>query len=290
MICPMRMLLIVPAALAALAVAGPAGAATSTVSIYASGFSPKNVTVTQGDTVTWVNRDTVNHQVLATGGQFVSAILKPGQKYSFTFNTPGSYGYEDELHTKLTGKVTVKVAPPTLTLGVSQSSVVYGTKVTLTGTISSHAAGQQVTIYYRPYPQPNLIQRTTLLTSTGGTFSFLVEPQVLTTYQASWSGAFATPVTVQVRPHLALGRSGAWLIHVSGGRSFAGRSVQLQRLNGSTGQWVTLRKVQLDARSSARVTVTLPKGVNELRLTMSVNQAGAGYLGAIGPTITWRQK
>jgi hypothetical protein len=29
--------------------------------------------------------------------------------------------------------------------------------------------------------------------------------------------------------------------------------------------------------------------VSRLRLTMSVNQAGAGYLGVIGPTITWRQ-
>jgi len=290
MIRVMRTLIGALAALSALAIAGPAGAATSTVSIYGSGFSPKSVTVTQGDAVTWLNRDSVNHQVLATGGQFVSAILKPGQKYSFTFNSPGTYNYEDELHTKLTGKITVKVAPPTLTLAVSQPSIVYGTKVTLTGAISSHAAGQQVTIYYRPYPQPNLIQRTTLLTAAGGAFSFLVEPQVLTTYQASWSGAFATPVTVQVRPYLSLGRSGAWLVHVSGGRSFAGRSVQLQRLNASTGQWVTLRKVELDARSSARVALTLPKGVNKLRLTMSVNQAGAGYLGAIGPTITWRQR
>jgi hypothetical protein len=47
--------------------------------------------------------------------------------------------------------------------------------------------------------------------------------------------------------------------------------------------------VQLNARSSARVTLTLPKGVSKLRLTMSVNQAGAGYLGVIGPTITWRR-
>ncbi len=65
--------------------------------------------------------------------------------------------------------------------------------------------------------------------------------------------------------------------------------MQLQRLNAATGQWVTLRKVQLNLKSSARVALTLPKGVNKLRLTMSVNQAGAGYLGAIGPVVTWRQ-
>jgi plastocyanin len=286
----MRKLILAFAAVsAALAVAGPAGAANATISIYGSTFSPKNVTVTAGDTVTWVNRDNANHQVLAKGGQFASAILKPKQKYTHKFQTPGTYAFEDELNPKLTGKVTVKPAPPTLTLAVSQSTVVYGTKVTLTGTISSHAAGQQVTIYYRPYPQPNLIQRTTLLTATGGTFSFIVEPQVLTTYQASWSGAYATPVNVQVQPHLSLGKSGAWVVHVSGGRSFAGRSVQLQRLNVATGQWVTLKKVRLNSKSSARVTLTLPKGVSKLRLTMSVNQAGAGYLGVIGPTITWRQ-
>ena len=39
-----------------------------------------------------------------------------------------------------------------------------------------------------------------------------------------------------------------------------------------------------------KVSLTLPKGVNKLRLAMSVNQAGAGYLGVIGPTITWRQR
>lgn len=277
------------AAVLALMAAGPAGAATRTISIYASGFSPKDVTLTQGDTVTWVNRDSANHQVLADGGQFVSPILKKGQRYSFTFATVGAFGFKDELHPRLTGKITVKPAPPSLTLAASASSIVYGTKVTLSGTISSHAAGQPVTIYYRPYPQPNLIQRSTVLTSAGGAFSFLVEPQILTTYQAGWNGAFAAPTVIQVQPHLSLGHSGAWLVHVSGGHSFAGRSVQLQRLNPVTGQWVTLKKVQLNARSSARVALTLPKGVSKLRLTMSVNQAGAGYLGVIGPAVTWRK-
>jgi hypothetical protein len=65
--------------------------------------------------------------------------------------------------------------------------------------------------------------------------------------------------------------------------------VQFQRLNTATGQWVTLRKVILGSKSSARLLIALPKGINHLRLAMSVNQAGAGYLGTIGPTVTWRQ-
>jgi hypothetical protein len=40
----------------------------------------------------------------------------------------------------------------------------------------------------------------------------------------------------------------------------------------------------------ARVVVTLPKGLNHLRLAMSVNAAGAGLLGATSPVLNWRQK
>jgi len=71
--------------------------------------------------------------------------------------------------------------------------------------------------------------------------------------------------------------------------SFNGKAVQLQRLNTATGQWVTLKKVFLNSRSSARVIVKLPKGLNQLRVTMSVNQAGAGFLGAISSVVKWRQ-
>jgi plastocyanin len=285
----MRKLILAIAAVAALAVAGQAGAATKTINIYGYGFSPKSVTITEGDTITWYNHDNANHQVLADKGQFVSPILRPKQRFSFTFRAPGTYTYKDELHPKHTGKVVVKGLPPTLTMAASAPIVDFGTKATLSGVVSSHQAGEQVTIYYQPYPQANLIQRATLLTSTGGAFSFIVGPQVLTTYEASWKGAFATPTTIQVRPHPSIGRNGAWILHVAGGRSFAGRAVQFQRLNLSTGQWVTLAKPLLNARSSARVQVALPKGMNHLRLTMSVNQAGAGYLGVIGPTLNWRQ-
>jgi plastocyanin len=285
----MRKLILAFAAIAALAVAGPAGAATRTINIYGYGFSPKTVTITEGDTVTWVNRDNANHQVLADKGQFVSAILKPNQSFSFIFHAAGTYTYADELARTHRGTITVKGLPPTLTLAATESIVTYGTKVTLSGVVSSHLAGEQVTIYYQPYPQPNLIQRATLLTATGGTFSFIVEPQILTTYEATWKGAYATPTSIEVAPHLSLGRNNGWILHASGGHSFAGRSVQFQRLNGQTGQWVTLRKVMLNAKSSARVLIRLPKGLNRLRVTMSVNQAGAGFLGAISTTVTYQQ-
>jgi plastocyanin len=285
----MRKLFLAFAAVTALAIAGPAGAATKTINIYGSTFSPKSTTITQGDTVTWVNKDNTTHQILADKGQFVSPILKTNQSYSFTFNASGTYTYKDELHPKLTGTIVVKGLPPTLTLSASSQYIVYGDKVTLSGAVSNHKGGEQVTIYYQPYPQPNLIQRATVLTSSDGSFSFIVAPQIATSYQATWKGAYATPTSVQVQPKLTLGRNNGWIIHAAAGVSFAGRAVQLQRLNTATGQWVTLRKVLLNSRSSAKVIVKLPKGVNQLRVTMSVNQAGAGFLGAISPTVKYRQ-
>ena len=285
----MRKLILALAAVAALAVAGPAGAATKTINIFATTFSPTTATVTEGDTVTWVNKDKVNHQVLADKAQFVSAILRPNQSFSFVFRAAGTYTYKDELHPTLKGTILVKGLPPTLTLLASAPIVTFGTQVTLTGVVSSHAAGESVTFYNQPYPQPSQIQLATVLTTTGGVFSFLVQPQILTTYNAAWKGAFATPTSIQVAPKLTLGRNNGWILRAAGGNSFAGRALQFQRLNPSTGQWVTLKKVILNSRSSAKLLFHVPKGVNHLRVTMSVNQAGAGFLGAISSTVTYRQ-
>jgi plastocyanin len=286
----MRTLTVTLAAVAALAAPSVANAATKGVNIFSWGFSPANVTITQGDTVVWTNSDTANHQVIASKGEFVSTILHRGNQFSFTFNAAGTYHYSDELHPRLKGTIVVKGLPPSLTLGASAPIVTAGDQVTLSGTVSDHKPGESVSIYYQPYPQPNLILRATLLTTTGGNYSFVVAPGVLTTYQATWKGAYATPATIQVAPRLSLGRSGKWIVHVYSARSMAGREVQFQRLNVLTGQWVTLRMVMLGATSQARFELKLPKGMNKIRLTMSVNQAGAGYLGVVGPAITWRQR
>lgn len=288
---PMRRLLVILAALAGLVLAGPAGAATTkTVYVYGTAFSPKTVTITAGDTIKWVNRDNDTHQIYGAKGSFVSPILKRHQTYSFRFNAAGTYAYEDELHPRIKGTVVVKGAPPTLTLAASQAYMTFGDKLTVSGVVSNHRAGEQVTIFYQPYPQPNLIQRTVVVTSAGGAYSFAISPQVLTTYQAFWKGAYSAPATVQVQPRLSIGRNGVWILHASAGHTMAGRDVQFQRLNTSTGQWVTLVKATLNVRSSARVSVKLPKGLNHLRLAMSVNEAGAGYLAGFSPVLDWKQR
>jgi plastocyanin len=118
----MRRLLFVLAAALALTLPVNALAATKTVNIYGAIFQPATVTIKTGDAVKWVNKDNANHQIYADHGEFVSAILKPGQSFAFTFKAAGTYTYKDELHPTIRGTIVVKGAPPTRSQGTRSRS------------------------------------------------------------------------------------------------------------------------------------------------------------------------
>jgi plastocyanin len=71
-------------------------------------FNPVSVTVSVGATVTWENRDTVNHNVIADDGSFTSPDLGPGQTFSFTFARAGTYSYACHIHPSMKGTVVVR--------------------------------------------------------------------------------------------------------------------------------------------------------------------------------------
>src|SRR5205085_5168760 len=102
----MRRMLLLPLALVAtLVVAAAAGADTKTVQIVKSGFTPAATTITVGDSVTWKNADTDNHQVVANDGSFASPVLKPGESFTQTFSKAGRVNYHDALFTTHRGSV-----------------------------------------------------------------------------------------------------------------------------------------------------------------------------------------
>lgn len=292
----MKKLFIPLLAVAALAVgaspAMPASTATVTVQIKRSSFVPTNAKIKTGDTVRWVNSDTQNHQVVSNNGSFVSPILGPGKTYSHRFTASGTYRYHDGLNPTVRGVVTVTGPPPAVTIGASLPIIVYGQQVTLSGTASSGNANERVTIYQQPYPQTSFAEMTTVLTTTGGAWNLVLtpSPKVLTQYQAKWNGRTSVTVGVQVRPRIRLSyRNGTFTTIVQSAASHARRSVQAQRLS-RFGQWVTLKKVRLGGQSSAVFKLTLPTGKSRIRVAMSVNQAGAGYLAGFSPTITVRRR
>lgn len=82
---------------------------TNQVNIKGLAFSPTNITVTKGTTVTWTNNDTVTHTVTENDGQSGpnSGDLDSGKSYSFTYNTAGTFKYHCSIHSEMTGTVTV---------------------------------------------------------------------------------------------------------------------------------------------------------------------------------------
>ncbi len=284
----MRRLLILPVLLAALLAGPEALAATKTVEIRHNAFAPSTVRIVAGDTIRWRNVDTRNHQVVSTTGTFASPVLAPNRTYSFTFEVAGTYRYRDALNPTVMGIVRVAGAPPALIFTTSFPQITYGAAVTLSGQINSKRVGEQVLLTHQPYGQPSPIVLATVITGTDGTFSFVTKPRILTTYQASWKTAQSLAVTTAVAPAISFGRLNGFVTRVYAGRSMARKQVQLQRLS-PLGQWVTIKRVSLDLDSRARFRAELPLGVSRLRIAMSVNQAGVGYLGAFSREITFRR-
>ncbi len=71
-------------------------------------FMPGDLTVAAGTTVTWVNHDDVPHTVRTMDGAIKSKALDTDDKFSMTFDKPGTYEYFCSVHPKMTGKVVVK--------------------------------------------------------------------------------------------------------------------------------------------------------------------------------------
>jgi plastocyanin len=280
----MRKLVLAALAAAALAAAAPAEAATVTIQIARSGFSPKSVTIAFGDKVTWRNADTADHQIVADNGAFASPILKAGATYSFEFKAAGRYPYHDALKPTLKGTIVVKGPPPSITLGLSQPIVFFGQQITLTGVVSSKKAGESVTLFQLPQGQPSLVQLAVVLTGSGGVFTFVATPSILTSYEARWRGAISAQAHVQVKPKITfLPRARRFYAKVTAGVSLAGRFVYLQRRSGF-GQWVTVRKLRLGPLSGRIFSIPRAARTFTYRIYLTVNQAGPGYLDSASGT------
>jgi plastocyanin len=282
----MRRFIPIAVAGVALVLAAPASTATSTVQIKSTGFVPATVTINQDDSVTWTNTDTKDHQVVANGGSFASAILTPGKTYTHAFRAGGTFRYHDGLHPTLRGTITVRGAPPQVTLATSVPVVKFGTQVTLSGIVSNKRTGETVTLTALPFGQTTKQVIATLQTTANGAFSFSVTPQVNTTYQAQWKGSESS-VAVQVQPLIKLpfvSHSGWFHFYVTSGQSFAGRSVYLQRFT-LLHTWINVRKLQLGQQSgrimslkSARSAV--PRGRWSIRIYMPASEMPGGYIDA----------
>ena len=95
---------------AATGVPTPVQAADSSVTIDNFTFAPQQVTVKAGTTITWTNHDDIPHAIASSAKLFKSKALDTGDKFSFTFTTPGTYEYFCSLHPHMTARIVVEAA------------------------------------------------------------------------------------------------------------------------------------------------------------------------------------
>lgn len=272
--------------LAVLAVAPAlALAATKPVDITRAGFSPNKLTIDPGDTVTWTNKDTTPHQVVADQGKFpASLVLQSGQSYSYTFTRSGSYGYRDAFATNKRGTVTVRVG---VSMTASKMTMTYGATTTLSGSVSDGSSGETVTIDAQECGKTGFTKIATVKSGANGAWSYAAKPALNTVYEAHWKTAKSAQVTVKVRPGLTLGKLGSrrFAATVSAAQSFVGKYVVLQRFVRSRRAWVAVKRVTLSTVkagtpptmvTSARFRARLRRGTL-LRLFLPQSQAGACY-------------
>lgn len=78
----------------------------NTVTIQDFKFSPAEIAIQKGETITWINQDSVAHTV--TGKDINSASLTKGQSFKQTFNEAGVFDYHCTPHPTMKGKIIVK--------------------------------------------------------------------------------------------------------------------------------------------------------------------------------------
>src|SRR5271155_108743 len=82
--------------------------AAASITIDNFSFTPKEITVATGTTITWVNHDDVPHTVVSPDKKFRSKALDTDDQFSFTFTDAGSYNYFCSVHPMMIGKIIVQ--------------------------------------------------------------------------------------------------------------------------------------------------------------------------------------
>src|SRR5689334_22645512 len=106
----LAMAVIAATALAVVMGARPSAAAQINVMIEHYQFSPADLSVHVGDTVTWTNMDDAPHTVTTSSGpdKISSPTLNKGDTFSFTFTKTGVYAYYCAVHPDMKGSVNVE--------------------------------------------------------------------------------------------------------------------------------------------------------------------------------------
>jgi plastocyanin len=89
---------------------GSSGGSTppNTVVMMNTAFSPANLTVAKGTTVTWKNNDGFDHTSTSNTGVWDTGTIAGGASKTTNFPDAGTFDYHCAIHAGMTGKITVQ--------------------------------------------------------------------------------------------------------------------------------------------------------------------------------------
>jgi plastocyanin len=91
--------------------AGPASSVVIPVGAEALGnraYSPPDLEVVLGTTVTWRNADSVTHTSTSDAPGWNSGSVAPGGEFSFRFETAGTFPYHCTIHPGMVGRIVAR--------------------------------------------------------------------------------------------------------------------------------------------------------------------------------------
>jgi len=251
----MRSFIVLLGLVAALVAVAPAATADRPIVISAAGFTPRNVTINVGDTVTWSNTDTRAHQVVVD--RVCSITVQPAATGTCTFRATGRFDYREPSQNRNVwrGTITVRAGTLGVTIAASPRLVTYLGATTLSGAVSTAQPNERVSVRAQACGGTSFAALATVTTTTGGAWTLSARPQRTTVYEAQWRSVSAR-TTVTVRPRVTLRKltRGRFAVRVSAAQAFGGKIAVLQRRT-STGSWVRVRYVTLRVMGGTAPTV-----------------------------------
>ncbi len=248
-----------------LAAAAPAVADDVTVSVGPNGFPPQ-ISIQNGDSVTWKNDDAVNRQIVADDATWKSPVLTPGQSWSHVFVRGGTFGYHGAFKPAQHGSIQVAAVRATL-MRTNFQTVPITRTVRIKGQISQlGATGEHVTIQALPRGSSTWNDVAQVATK-NQFFVATVKPRRNTLYRAVWHDVPSNAHRVNVTPLVRIKQVGRSRIQV-GVRAdvkLVGHHVLLQRFNKRTHRWHSFGSVRL---THLKATMNLYDSLGATRLTL----------------------
>lgn len=267
--------------------AGYALAAGSTVSLTANGPRPETVTVAWGDTVTFANADSKDHQIMIPRVSLESPAIPAGGTFEYVFNgRRGNYGYRQTGGggPNRLGAVVVNLSG-TVSLQASPTVVMWGKPLRLTGV--SSFPGTPVNISERvPGGGADWVKVAEVTAGTDGAFVYELTPQRGSRYraQAAADQISSAPVLVSVKPIVVaralarktkIGRQVTITARVTPPK--AAVQFDLERFDPRRRRWLSDQRKRVSASGRATFKWPARKGTTRLRVAVRPLSVNAGW-------------